>query len=332
MLDRYVVREMPGKLPAWALGLIVTGIGAIGILAIGLGLGLGIKKPSDQSGTGSLPLVKPPVQGATPPGLSGNSSNQTTHGMHFKVQTLSAQNIVDRFFNPEGGPTNLFQILTDVDSRIKGINDRIGQFPCMQTVAPVAYTLSTWGTNETFYAQCSDNFQGSLFFDQWAIKSGVFYLFEYSGETSLAARVHNFNSTKLNISVDVWFSVGGINRDGSHAVVQILAQPKEKIFEMTVAGAGIGYCGAQLKSDGVTLRIIGSEDMGATCGAVDSACVSALSIITHKNCTAGVSTFALPAIGRTNFTGAGASQYGRFVFVNPALHDDIDFGPRVPTV
>jgi hypothetical protein len=306
-----------------------------------------------------LPYVTPPVASAAPTvfvvsiSTQSNPSKFATLSKRFRAQStgLNPQTVIDRFFNPTGGPSNLFGILKDVDGRVRGINGRLGnEFAACMASTPKAYNLTTWGLNTTFYAQCSETWSGpqgqttTTGFDEWAIKGPNFYLFEGGGETHVAAILYNFNKTGGPDLVRVWYSVGCINRNGSHGVVEILARPKEGVFEMTAAGGGLGFCGAQIKSNNATMNITGSEDMG-TCGEIETVCVSAADISQTANCTGDVNVFQLRPLGRMNYsiTGVGCthppcdngpSKYPGDVKGNVYLTgtglDDTFFGPAHP--
>lgn len=332
-------------------------------IALGLGLGLGLGLPTNEANESEtttiivLPYVTPPVAAAAPTvfviSISTQKSRFAPLSKKFRVQSaLNPQIVIDRFFNPSGGPSNLFGILKQIDARVQGINGRLNtQFKTCMAATPTNYTLSTWGLNTTMFAQCSETWQGpqgqttTEGFDQWAIKGPNFYLFEGGGESRVAAILHNFNATGGPDLVRVWYSVGCINRNGSHGVVEIIARPKDGIFEMTAAGGGLGFCGAQLKSNNMTLNITGSEDMGS-CSDIETVCVSAQDLSQTANCTGSINTFQLRPIGRMpyNITGVGCihppcndgpSKYpasGPNVYLTGTGLDDTFFGPSVPTV
>jgi len=302
-------------------------------VAVGVGVGLYLKNKHDNSGSNAIPFVTPPVKAACPRSLGGGVMGS---GAEFHSQTLDPQQIVDRFFNPSGGPTNLFDILQSVDQRIQSINDRFSQFSSCMSNTPTAYTLSTaWATSPSFYAQCSEIWGAGSGFDQWGQVGSTTYLYVRGGDGIVAAKLVG-NGTFGNIeSVTIWFSVGIVNRNGSHCVAMVFAQPSLSIFEMSVAGVGVGYCGVQLKSDGVTLNVTGSSD-GPACAPVDSSCTLANSITTPATCSASVDSFSLPALGRQSYATFAASTYpggslNTVVLANTG-NDDTFFGPSSPTV
>lgn len=306
-----------------------------------------------------LPYVTPPVAQAAPTVFVISINTQSHPGKfatlakRFRVQSLNPQTVIDRFFNPTGGPSNLFGILKQIDGRVQGINSRLGtQFAACMASAATPYVISTWGLNTTFYAQCSETWSGpqgqttTEGFDQWGVHGGNFYLFEGGGESHVAAILYNFNQTGGPDLVHAWYSVGCINRNGSHGVVEILARPKDGIFEMTAAGGGLGFCGAQIKSNNHTMNVTGSEDMG-TCGSVETVCVSAQDISQTTTCTGDVNTFQLRPIGRTAYSivgsgcrlqggcNSGPSKYPASypsgnVYLTGTGWDDTFFGPSTP--
>jgi hypothetical protein len=232
----------------------------------------------------------------------------------------------------------LFRILQDVDDRIAGINSRISQFSsCLNSTVPVSYPIKQWdGTNATMKAQCFDPWEsGQSGFSMFALVGSTFYVYTYGGESAVAAQVQ-IDSHGNATQVDIWYSVGLINLNGSHAVTRIRAIPSNQTFEMVVAGTGIGFCGGQVRSAGGVLRIVGSEDAGATCGATDSVCTDATNVTLVVNCTAAVNTFVLPPLGRLSYVGPsglteGASDYpgsgSNTVLLRANGTDDTIFGP-----
>jgi len=275
----------------------------------------------------SIPYITPPVKAVVPQGYLISSG--------FQLSTLDPADIQSRFFTP--GPTYVFGILADADSRISDINSKSHYHHCMK-ITPTAFTLNVFGVAVPFYSQCYSYDSGSTTeFQQWAIIGNTSYLYYRGGETNLAA----ITTTHSNGTVDVqiWFSVGIININGSRAGVQIIATPNNGNFEMSTGGSGIGYCGAQLKSNNIVLNVTGSLDLGATCNPTDSACLYANDTITAAICTPDVNTFTLTAMGREAWTNAlgnyqAPSAYpgGSANQIDCALDasNSIDFGPTTP--
>ena len=160
-------------------------------IALGVYFGVYYDKNGSSSGT-SMPYISPPVKAATPSSLKGTrrliglGSSFAMIKQHRQL-TLSPTGIQSRFFS--GGPTDLFNILQGLDYRIQGINQRISSnfAGCLQN-DPISYTITTWGTPQTFYVQCSEQFSGGSGFDQFGISNGVFYIYTRGGDSIVAAK------------------------------------------------------------------------------------------------------------------------------------------------
>jgi len=304
-----------------------------------------LKHQNDGDGGGSLPYVTPPVLKSAPASLKTSYQPSAIKGpsverylLDFLVQSIDpTQDVIERFFVP--GPTFLWGILQGVDDRVSGINDRWSQFSGCMGNSPTPYSLDLgYMSPPTFYAQCAELWNGSPpGFDQVGQMGDSTYLFVYGGSGTVAALLQG-NGTFGNIdTVTVWFSVTGGN--GSHCVAQVYAQPSANIFEMSIAGYNVGWCGVNLRSDGATLNVTGSQDMGLTCGPIETLCVEAASITTPATCTGASNDFYLPTIGRKRYGDApfqGPSNYPggdlNQVFFNNTGKDDTNFGPNAPTV
>ena len=283
----------------------------------------------------SLPLIVPPVRAATPAGFDG----ATARVMADVEAMLSATDFRDRFFDPAGGPTNVFQILTSIDNRLDEVNHDPGR-PCLDQETMV-YTLSPFGQVVPFAAQCYRTFDagsGPPAFMQFGQHDGETDVFVTGGASRVAARI------AADSQVDAWYGVGYTNdmcgTDGtfdgcSYAVTQIHADPTTHAFEMAVAGIGVGFCGIQIRSDGTSIYGRGSADMGMTCAEPASLCVSAADLTMPGACDA-ISTFTLPALGRE--AGAGAHEFGASsypdmpnIVLDGTPTDSLGFGPTAPT-
>ena len=303
----------------------------------------------------ALPLVTPPVKAATPAGFSGSGAKASK--LH--PLTLSSSDFQSRFFS--AGPTNIFNILGEIDGRIMGINqaNADGSPKCF-ALTPVAYPLIGVGQNVTLYAQCYDQVGTGTPADpeflQVGIKDGVTYLYEAIGQGQVAAIVTPVSADGgadgEGEIVEAWMSVGTLNAatscgghatwDGcSYGVIHLWANSASKQFEMTVAGIGFGYCGAQLRSDGSVIFGSGSTDMGMTCNDVDTLCVDAADAMTPASCPADVTAFTLGGLGRKAATGTsqtfGASAYPAAIAgvgnitLDGTLGDALHLGPTAPT-
>jgi len=331
------------------------------VLVVLAGIGVGIwqavvqLRPSDDEDDAgaaaaaglALPLVKPPVEAAVPVALGGTAAVAAATATRVRPLALDVAAIHERFFSGEG-PTDVFTILDWVDGRISGINTRFAQFAeCLASQLPESYTLRTWGTNTTFYASCAEQWDGpngtTGGFIQFAVVNATLYVYDRGPETALATRVTLANATNYTATqVEVWFSVGLSNLNGSHGVVHLLALPNAAppVFEMVVAGNGIGYCSAQLRSANGTLNVTGSADApDSACAAVDTVCTAANDTAVAAADCGAASVFELDALGREAYVGPGnvslaASEYpasgGYAVRLAANGTDDTLFGPDAP--
>ena len=300
------------------------------------------------SGSADLPRISPPVREATPASLqvvtTSRSPAQVAPG-----ETSLAQQIHDRFFSGEG-PTDLTSLLAQIDERIDGVN-HIGLSPCLDAPA-TDYTIEPFGQSVAMFASCFQAFGGSNGFMQFGQRDGVYSMYITGGATRLAAILTPLPAEPgaavgdpTAYKVDAWYGVGYTNVEGcgntgtfdgcSYGVTQLHADPQTSAFEMSVAGIGLGFCGVQLGSDGTSLRVVGSTDMGMTCNDVASGCVAANDLDTPGVC-ADDASFALAPVGRN--AGSGAHQFGASKYPSPpnitldgTATDSLNFGPTTPT-
>ena len=321
-------------------------LAALGAVAIALAIFFAVtatqtdwytSSSSSSASTLALPLVKPPVVLAVPSGLNGAAAAAASlRRVRAHLASFDATAVKDRFFSPTGGPTQLFGLLDAVDGRITGINQRADQFAaCLARTANVSHEIPVWSQNATLWMQCGESWgTGFLYF---ARVNDTFYLFENGGETRMLAHVHlAANTSATNVTTDaverveLWYSVGLINTNGSHAVVHLVARPAEQVFEMVAAGAGIGFCGAQLRAANGTMNVTGSAD-GPDCDEVASVCTAANDTTVSATCSAESSAFELVPLGTLAYGSRNASQYpgGDANNVNLTVNgtdDDTHFG------
>jgi len=242
---------------------VLSGVVVIGGVAAGVLFGLGIIGSKGIS----FPKMTPPVKQVTPSGLIDNTTFTTTDFQGSDVQS--------RFFTK--GPTNIFQILHDIDSRIQGYvsGSTQGKHDCLSS-AGVNYQIQFAGQTVDMYAQCYDIIPASYPLTQEGLVqfgqiNDTFYIYQNVGDSMSAGRAVALSGTNLsviddvNYIVDVWYSVGVLNQNnGTYGVAQIHADPSTPLFEMTAAGRGMGFCGAQYQTDGISLQINGSAgDIGS---------------------------------------------------------------------
>lgn len=303
---------------------------------------------SKKGATLTYPLVLPPVKAATPTGLGGGTLLSQDLKAPLQPLSLDLADFKSRFFS--AGPTYIFSILQGVDDRISGYNERGSGVACT-TQTPVKYTITPYGQSVDMYAQCYEtltaSYTGDPAFIQWGQTSdGNFYLWSAFAAGWTAAIATPITGT-TNHTVQIWTTVGQGNStcgagtwDGcSYTVMQITANQSTKSFEMTVAGSGVGYCGAQIASDGTNVYGKGSSDMGTTCNTTSDICVTAADVTATATCTTAQKTFALTPLGRKSGTGTsqsfGASDYpggtGNTITLNGTSSDSLYFGPTTPT-
>jgi len=316
------------------------------VAAVAVGVGVGLYLKHHDGGGGNIPYVTPPVLKSAPSSLKTNYQSSaikapSVERSPFEYLSIDpTQDVIERFF--VNGPTFLWGILQGVDDRVSSINDRWSQFSGCMGNSPTAYSLDLgYMSSPTFYAQCAELWNGSPpGFDQVGQVGDSTYLYVHGGAGYVAALLQG-NGTFGNIDiVNVWYSVGvNSNGNGSHCVVQVYAQPSANIFEMSVAGFAVGWCGVNLRSDGATLNVTGSQDMGQTCGPIETLCVEATSITTPTTCTGASNDFYLPALGRKQYGDSpfqGASNYPGGALNQVTLYnlvpDQTNFGPATPTV
>ena len=259
--------------------------------------------------------------------------------------------------------------------------------PACLGAVPVAYAITPApaGQPVTMYAQCYESLgtsaPGDPAFIEFGQNGGSTYYYSAIGQSWMAAIVTplaaasdagadaadpaneqasaDAGSTPA-YGVQAWSGVGYLNAatcgnmsgydDCSYGVIDLLADPTTQTFEISVAGIGFGYCGAQLKSDGTSVFGTGSVDMASTCSAPETLCVAASDVTTPATCDASVTAFTLPALGRTSSVGPNAGGPGvdagpdaawapsgypggtsNTVVLDGTASDSLHFGPLSPT-
>ena len=237
----------------------------------------------------------------------------------------------------------MYEILDDIDDRINSINRR-GVFSCVNENA-VPYSFEAFGHSLTLYASCAENLadgSGDTKFIQFGYKnSTTFNIYMRGGRTIIAGEILLSNDANSTVTdVKLYYSVGvNSNLTQSHGVAQLHARPREKYIEMTVAGVGVGYCGAQMRAGQDRVYIKGSARPGPTCDSTDDVCVLASDVAVSSTCTSDQKAFSLTPLGRLAISGTSedASDYpggasNQVSFSSDGLNDDTNFGPTEPAV
>ena len=315
-----------------------------------------------------IPQITPLVRAAAPEGLGGvtpRSSLRRAGNLGVKLSALDSVDIKSRFFTE--GPTSVYRLLGELDRYIDGINNASSansNVPCL-TQPPVEYAVEPFGRSLRFYAQCASG--TAVDFVQFGEKDGVIYLYVLSPVQHAAVRLtprsaangadagaalpaDNVDAGGASDAylVDAWLGLGYNNAsscgttghfDGcSYGVMELHTEPVKRELVLSVAGLGFGYCGAQLKSDGVRVFGRGSLDMGMSCLATSDLCVLASDVTTASVCSGEITTFGWPAIGRTLTMGTlqsfGASLYpggaDNQVTLDGTATDSLSLGPSAP--
>lgn len=286
-------------------------------------------------------MISPPVRAATPTGLQAPAARRLAAAVD---AALPPSELHDRFFSGSG-PTDLMTLLAQIDQRLAEVNGTDRHPACLDQ-APVSYTITPAGQSVELSAQCYRRFSGATAgataFLQFGVRDDKTSLYVAVGAARLAAVIAPVAGS-MEHTVDAWYGVGYTNATGcgstgtfddcSYALAELHADPSSKRFEMAVAGIGVGFCGVQFASDGTLLWAVGSGDMGTTCNARTTACVTATDLATTDSCTP---SYALPAIGR--HAGAGAHQFGASAYpdapnvtLDGTASDSLHFGPETPT-
>lgn len=317
-----------------------------------------------------LPQLTPLVRAAAPAGLGGLTPtlprlSASSGSLGVKLSSLDSADFKSRFFTE--GPTSVYRLLGELDRRIDDINasSSNSSAACL-TQPPVAYTVEPFGRSLTFHAQCAVG-TGSDFF-QFGEKDGVIYLYivgpvqhaavRLSPPTSIASGADaggpggavevDAGGASGAYRVDAWLGLGYNNAGAcgpmsgfdscSYGVMELHTEPVRRELVLSVAGIGFGYCGAQLKSDGVRVFGRGSLDMGTSCPATSDLCVLASDVTTPAACAGEITAFGWPALGRKATMGTrqafGASLYpggaDNQITLDGTATDSLDLGPSAP--
>lgn len=278
------------------------------------------------STTGSqIPLIEPPVSAATPSGLAGSR----------RSRSLDVAEIQTRFF--ADGPTKVRSLLLSIDSRISEINTRSSESTraCLSNTA-VQQDFTIFGESVTGYFQCYDLFSATAGM-MFGKKDGVWYLYQNGGQARSFASVREVTGQTGKYIVEAYVSVGQGNAADStscgsswygcsYGVIHLKANSSDSTFEMTVAGSGMGFCGAQLRSDGTNLYVNGSTGSytGAwSCAAAANNCVLAANTSSAGSC-ATADDFTLESLGIN-----GQSTFGDGVTADGSDTDHVHFGTSI---
>lgn len=286
-----------------------------------VGVGVGVYFAASAGGGWPTPDLLGGFKKAAPQGFvnSAGSLAKRSNGCQDPSAApgcFSVNDLVDRFFSSNGGPTNIWQLVKNVDTKLKEYAGKSATSTCARG-NPKSYDLKWPGETVAIRGQCKEGNNNPLpYFRQVAFTNDTFEMYDVGGSYSSGRMSIQASKTKLKPdgtidSVDIWGSVVHTDYSGSHGIFRVTAYPDTKKFEMTAAGTGLGFCGAHLISDGTNIYLKGSSDMGQSCGAIYALCAdaTALTSVTVGSCTVSATNFKLPDIGRIGVSNIGTSAY-----------------------
>lgn len=264
---------------------------------------------SSSSGTGhdiSISRVQPPVKDTA-------GAAMTSAALRMRLERFTPQSanleiaIQERFFST--GPTDVLNILADVDSRLAGIETQAKSASKCLDNTPTDVTLTLFGEPQTFSFQCFETVgNGVIAFGK---KDTTWSIYVMIGAGPIAAKSTDLGDGKT--SVEVWGAVGTTNTPTwdsmSYVGFHISANNQTGDLEMTMGGMGVGFCGVTLKADGTNMYAYGSTDSGSSCDAIASSCVLMTDLISSGTCgNIDQTHFALTGLGRASVTGTGTGN------------------------
>jgi hypothetical protein len=268
-------------------------------LLVGLGLVCGCAAQGDPVDGGPLrveiPRVYPPVREATPTELIANAEYAAPADDSSEVSALGqarlaqsapsmATTIQERFYTT--GPTALLRIVKDLDDRVAGLETDPRQHECL-SAAPVTTTYTLPG-GQAFQVklQCLMEFAGpggsvagwvAFGFDApagsvdagpiEATEGNDFYVVE--GQSGGMGGAYRLDAAG---NVEGWIAVADQSAPtNSQVLMHLLTSKVERTLELALAGSGVGFCGAHLKTDPDHVFVSGKMNGAAPPGSGASA-------------------------------------------------------------
>jgi hypothetical protein len=214
-----------------------------------------------------LPRVYPPVRASTPTSLIADPAFTSTSPGGVGAGTGDAINLAvavqQRLYT--AGPTEILRIVQDIDRTTSQLDTRPSTHPCL-TTAPVAHTISLpGGQSFTLKLQCmnqsvggwmafgfdtaqDDADAGVLDADAGALDANGgkdFYLIHgQDGGMGGAYRV-----SAARGEVEAWLTVADSRvPNNSQVIMHLLTDSASGTTELALAGSGVGFCSAHLKT------------------------------------------------------------------------------------
>jgi hypothetical protein len=296
---------MTARRDIWALwlGLFVAGCGGGG--GGGGGGGSGPDAGPQLSVTIiDVPSLEQIVRDSAPSAFTADSAPAkpaATTGM------LDPQEFRARFFMK--GPTNALDIMHNVDARLSFFRQTASDnvhVPCADQT-PVEFNTGPVGQMK-LYIQCYQMLppNGLIL---WGQKDGSTYLYlhqDIGGVVAIArpaGPAPTADGGVQHYTAEIWSTIGENNQpwhSGSYGIMHIQGNSATSSFEMAVAGVNMGFCGAQIRSDGSNVYGEGSAD-GPSCADDATLCTTAGDLSKSGVCSSTLKTFNLPALGRKSF-------------------------------
>jgi hypothetical protein len=238
----------------------------------GNGIGNGGRPGSTPSGTHiSLPKVYPPVRASTPSSLIADPTYQSVGqaasaltgdqdaGMMMGMPAPGgginlAEAVQERLYT--AGPTEILRIVKGLDDTVAGLNTDPAQHPCLGA-APVDTTLALPGVMFHLKLQCIQQGNGNWLafgFDNAydadagpvaADSSNDFYLVR-GQDGGMGGAYHIDGATG---DVDAWLSVADSRApQNSQVIMHLMTNKAAATLELALAGSGVGFCSAHLKT------------------------------------------------------------------------------------
>lgn len=260
----------------------------------------------DESGGQGITItkMKPPVKAAAGSALTASSRIM-------KLTSIDPNNIKDRFF--DAGPSSIMDILGSLDNRLGEIETRSAESSrdCLNA-EPSDVTLSIYGESVTAKIQCLDD-MGASGFLAFGKDGSDWWVIDAVGAAHTVAKASALENGKNE--VEIWGGVGFTNAssfgswdNGSYGFYHVKANNSTNEFEMTAGGIGMGFCGVNLRSDGINLYVEGSPDGAAgACSTTSSSCVLSSDLSGTGSC-ASINTFGLSRLGRASVAASSTVQ------------------------
>jgi len=225
-------------------------------------------------GGGSAPL--PPGGGGTaplPPGGSGTSPMPPGGGPMMPGAINLATAIQERFYSE--GPTALLRIVRDLDNRVATLETDPAKHPCLTEEPALSSYALPGGQTFDVRLQCLQRsgstwiafgFGRAALADAGPVSAADgndFYL--VTGQESGMGGAYRVEGKTGN--VEGWITVADENvPNNSQVILHLLTNKQSGTLELALAGSGVGFCAAHLKTNADFLWVSGKTNGAAPPG------------------------------------------------------------------